>query len=1165
MSEATPSNKKGLPNITSFFSIKSKIKKNDIDQLNIKISQDQTPISICDMSTPSLRKNNEVVVDVTLKVTQIPVVTDLSKDESDDEKSTKVMQLESNELVNQSVDETCDRLLSGCAGSPLPTKSLPEASMKDTVLDGDETTTTPMNNKSSTLPTGRDEDHTVEPRISDHPKRKRVSKKTRENVEESVESLAGSKPKRARKPVVNKPKQQIDDINSEGVTVMEIEAPPPPTVVMVEIDSPTRQKLELYKAQQEEYLAELAALESAPESSDSGGNLPLAPTTADQLVPGLSLDAKTDSGVTAVDKPTATSGAYSRPLLAAVAVHIQGSDLPMSALSEKVAEILKQYQQQPSDLGCVSSPSSNTNPCDIITKLAERKAYGQLGKAKSQFEDTEPQAVLRWEMIDLSYVTSTGKDVIERCRVARRLYGRIVKNIAEMLKYLNDKPAASVSDDKFVQLEERYFKTKVEVEKARLKRAEVSNKKRVEEEERAEKELKRRAKEEEIEQKKRANKEDAERKKREKEEETERKQREKEEEARKQEEVKAAHRKKLDCLWKSLAKPTSKTPPETTAAVVGPDGVVDLSVEVAATSTSTATASSGVADVRGTGSVARGPVTAITTSATNSNGLDVAAFEEILRGDKAMDRSALYPIGRSSQPTRITATNSRRHRKPIVVNVTVSTPNLFGALDENRLELKDVQLDSRMRLLSFHTDFRPPYWGTWSKTSRAVNGRRPFGRDMTLDYDYDSEAEWEEVDDPDAEDIAASDGEEDAEGNELEYDDFFLRDNDYGSDLGSDGEEVSASRIKDRREVATVAIGPVFLEGEGVSRMMDGQLAPTSAEFEGSRDVARLRSFVAVIHAWVPRPELGGSLVTVPETAVAVAPSDTSGVEDKAPVTVTESGAESSEKKSKVKPFKEELLPELMRAVHGRRCGIDVLVDEFCAAHEDLPKAQIKRQIQVIASRERSEEGFGSVRWRVKKEEAARLAVQLQPVPYTPPKPSKGASKPSTGNKSILEYSGAKRPRSSGSERVTTDSSEVIVLDGSPNDGSPNAGVASAVSDNQKNASGEGKGKAAVAAAAEKPEPAVPTTPSVVTGASNPSCGSSLKNPVKSTNSGSNSSDSSIRPISKFFTPKAAPSVTSTSPLIRSIKASDVTYADAIAYGGWPECKDSAGDDDTNK
>lgn len=66
--------------------------------------------------------------------------------------------------------------------------------------------------------------------------------------------------------------------------------------------------------------------------------------------------------------------------------------------------------------------------------------------------------------------------------------------------------------------------------------------------------------------------------------------------------------------------------------------------------------------------------------------------------------------------------------------------------------------------------------GTFSKRSRIVTGRRPFLKDPVINYDYDSEAEWEE-EDPEGEDIAVSDNEVDDEGDEIIYDDFFCRDN----------------------------------------------------------------------------------------------------------------------------------------------------------------------------------------------------------------------------------------------------------------------------------------------------------------------------------------------------------------------------------------------------
>jgi hypothetical protein len=69
----------------------------------------------------------------------------------------------------------------------------------------------------------------------------------------------------------------------------------------------------------------------------------------------------------------------------------------------------------------------------------------------------------------------------------------------------------------------------------------------------------------------------------------------------------------------------------------------------------------------------------------------------------------------------------------------------------------------KMKLLQFHEDVRPAYYGTWSKSAngrKVVNGRRPFAKDTSvLNYDYDSEAEWDH--DVDGDDIHTLDLDED--------------------------------------------------------------------------------------------------------------------------------------------------------------------------------------------------------------------------------------------------------------------------------------------------------------------------------------------------------------------------------------------------------------------
>jgi len=51
----------------------------------------------------------------------------------------------------------------------------------------------------------------------------------------------------------------------------------------------------------------------------------------------------------------------------------------------------------------------------------------------------------------------------------------------------------------------------------------------------------------------------------------------------------------------------------------------------------------------------------------------------------------------------------------------------------------------RAKLLQFHENYRPAYYGTWRKRSSVISARRPWQRDTSFfAYDVDSDEEWEE-------------------------------------------------------------------------------------------------------------------------------------------------------------------------------------------------------------------------------------------------------------------------------------------------------------------------------------------------------------------------------------------------------------------------------------
>jgi len=146
-----------------------------------------------------------------------------------------------------------------------------------------------------------------------------------------------------------------------------------------------------------------------------------------------------------------------------------------------------------------------------------------------------------------------------------------------------------------------------------------------------------------------------------------------------------------------------------------------------------------------------------------------------------------------------------------------------------------------------------------------ISGRRPFEKDTDiLNYDFDSEEEWEEEEE--GEDIANSEDNSDEEGDELEYDEFLVQDNDFGSDVGSDGDMVArvAMRIREGEErlglryihstrefVEDADCGVYVYEGSAVqsTRVNGGSSQWTAMSVgPGDADTQRLSSYGAVVY-----------------------------------------------------------------------------------------------------------------------------------------------------------------------------------------------------------------------------------------------------------------------------------------------------------------------------
>ncbi|MCE3216832.1 hypothetical protein HAX54_008349, partial [Datura stramonium] len=72
-----------------------------------------------------------------------------------------------------------------------------------------------------------------------------------------------------------------------------------------------------------------------------------------------------------------------------------------------------------------------------------------------------------------------------------------------------------------------------------------------------------------------------------------------------------------------------------------------------------------------------------------------------------------------------------------------SNTRLCNAVEVNTIPCRQKGL-LRRQLLQFDKCHRPAFYGVWPKKSQVVGGRHPFRMDPDLDYEVDSDEEWEE-------------------------------------------------------------------------------------------------------------------------------------------------------------------------------------------------------------------------------------------------------------------------------------------------------------------------------------------------------------------------------------------------------------------------------------
>ncbi|XP_077188285.1 chromatin assembly factor 1 subunit A isoform X2 [Paroedura picta] len=203
----------------------------------------------------------------------------------------------------------------------------------------------------------------------------------------------------------------------------------------------------------------------------------------------------------------------------------------------------------------------------------------------------------------------------------------------------------------------------------------------------------------------------------------------------------------------------------------------------------------------------------------------------------------------------------------------------------------------RMKLLQFCENHRPAYWGTWNKKSSFIKPRNPWSKDATLlDYEVESDEEWEE-EEP-GESLSHSEGDDDEDGGEEEdEDDGFFVPHGYLSEDEGVTEECDPENQKVRQKLKAKEWDELIAKGKRFRVLQPAKIGCVWEGQEGSScsssDLKLLQQFQASI--------LDTSL----------------------------GDEEQIEKSEKKKTKDQQILGQLLPLLHGNINGSKVIIQEF--------------------------------------------------------------------------------------------------------------------------------------------------------------------------------------------------------------------------------------------
>ncbi|XP_047073179.1 chromatin assembly factor 1 subunit FSM [Lolium rigidum] len=316
----------------------------------------------------------------------------------------------------------------------------------------------------------------------------------------------------------------------------------------------------------------------------------------------------------------------------------------------------------------------------------------------------------------------------------------------------------------------------------------------------------------------------------------------------------------------------------------------------------------------------------------------------------------------------------------------------------------------KRKLLQFAKSNRPAYYGTWRKQSAFVGPKCPLKMDPDLDYEIDSDDEWEEEDpgeslsdcEKDADEVVEEDSKitDEEEEDSFVVPDGYLSDNEgiqieglLDDDKDDEASSLPPSQCPEIEEFRTLLRQQKVLNNLTEQALRKSQplvisnLAHEKAELLTAQDLmgtSKVEQLCLQVLSMRICP--GGGVVDVPVI-------DSSAIAEE----TNQSNAKSSP--SAASSILDTDLPEIVGVIRSSRDGINKLVESLHQKFPTVAKIQLNRKVREISD-------FVDNRWQVKKEVLDKLGLTNSPATASPslPQKTKAAAKLPQKTKGIGMY-----------------------------------------------------------------------------------------------------------------------------------------------------------------